>query len=72
MDIFSIRLREEREGSGLSRNEMAKKLGVALSTYKSYELIGTPTGRQPSLETVRKIARILGVSVDYLLGLKEI
>ena len=72
MDIFSIRLREERKALGLSQKAMAEKLCVALSTYKSYELIGTPTGRQPSLETVRKIARILGVSVDYLLGLKEI
>ena len=72
MEVFSKRLREERKAAGLSQRELAEKLGISQSTYKGYEFMGTSTGRQPSLEIVCKIAEVLGVSVDYLLGLKEI
>ena len=69
MEIFATRLRTEREklkkhDSKWTQNYMAHLLGVARSTYTAYE-----TGSKvPPLETVNKIADILNVSADYLLG----
>lgn len=62
-EIFSERLRELRLKRGLTQKEMAEKLNVQRSTYTWYE-----GGRVPAMETVREIARVFGVSVDYLLG----
>lgn len=47
--------------------EMADRLGVARSTYAGYE----SEYRQPTLETLHDIAKILRTSTDYLLGLTD-
>lgn len=67
MEAFCKRLKEERKLNGYSAKDMAEKLGIPLSTYKSYE---TPTvnRHQPSIETLVEIAKLLDVSLDYLLG----
>ena len=72
MDIFSIRIKEERKYKGYSQRLMAEKLGISQSAYKGYELIGEKNGREPSLDLIRKIAEVLDVSIDYLLGLKDL
>ncbi len=46
---------------------MAEKLGISQPSYIRYES-GTS---EPTLENLTKIANILDVSVDYLLGRKE-
>lgn len=67
-DIFAKRLREERNRLGLLQKEMAAKLNMPPNTYNGYE-----TGKRlPDMETVSKIADILGVSVDYLLGRTDV
>jgi len=71
MDVFAIRLKEERKYQGYSQRAMAKKLEIPQGTYKGYELLGEKNGREPSLDVVRRIARILDVSTDYLLGLED-
>lgn len=58
------RIRNLREKKGMSREEFAKRLGLsywAVSKYENGE-------RNPDAETLNKIADILGVTVDYLLG----
>lgn len=65
-EIFSQRLRELRLKKGLTQKQVADMLHVQRSTYTQYE-----TGRVPSIETVRKLARVFGVSVDYLLGVEN-
>lgn len=60
------RLRKERERLGLSRKEMAEKLDMYPGTYSGYE-----NGSAPSIHNLVGIARILGLSMDYLCGLKE-
>lgn len=70
MDIFSIRLKEERKAKEYSQRDFAKLLEISQSTYSGYELIGEKGGRQPSFDTIRKISKLLDISVDYLLGLK--
>lgn len=62
--IMTNKIRECRKRKGLSRKEVAKKIGIPYTTYTNYE-----TGyRVPRIDTVQKIARALDVSVDELLG----
>lgn len=62
---FSARLRELRKERGLTQSQMAGRLGVTPSMVSAYE-----NGiRQPSYEVLIKIARLYGVSSDYLLGI---
>lgn len=63
-DKFHVNLREARRISGMTQKEVAQKVGVARSTYALYE-----TGeRSPDVEVVKKLAEVLGVSGDYLIG----
>lgn len=59
---FYSNLKAARISAGISQVEMANRLGVAKSTYSMYE----SGKREPNIQTIRKIADILGVSVDYL------
>ena len=64
MEIFRQRLREERKKAGYTQEEMGQLLNITQSAYALYE-----TGKtQPSLETATKIADILKISLDYLVG----
>lgn len=61
---FSENLRRYREKSGLSRKDIAGKIHMTANGYGLYE-----TGRsEPKLEVLNKIADVLGVSTDDLLG----
>ncbi|HJV45599.1 MAG TPA: helix-turn-helix transcriptional regulator [Bacillota bacterium] len=58
------RLVELRKSKKWSLQYIADRLGIAKSTYAGYE-----SGyREPSLESINKIADLLETSVDYLLG----
>lgn len=62
---FPTRLRELRKERGLTQGQVAGRLGVTPSMVSAYE-----NGiRQPSYEVLIKIARLYGVSSDYLLGI---
>ncbi|MGB9826072.1 MAG: helix-turn-helix domain-containing protein [Desulfofundulus sp.] len=62
--MFSERLKEARKKKNLLQKELATLLGVSRTTVTSWEN-GT---RVPEFETLRRIADVLEVSVDYLLG----
>lgn len=64
---FEKRLKELREENNLTQKELAEKLGINAVTYLHYE----KEQRQPSLELIADISVFYGVSVDYLLGLKD-
>lgn len=66
--IFTKRLREVRSSTGMSQNQVAEALGVSRSAYAYYETGAT----RPDLETLIRIARVFGVTTDYLLGLEEV
>ncbi|MCM1154246.1 MAG: helix-turn-helix domain-containing protein [Roseburia sp.] len=55
-------IRECRKKAKLSQKELGKKLGVSQQHIAQYER----GKRQPKIETLRKIANALGVSIDYL------
>ena len=63
-EIFIKRLLELLESVNMTQTELAKRIGttnVTISRYISGE-------RKPRIEIVVEIAKVFGVSVDYLLG----
>ena len=61
------RLNVLRKSQGMSAQNMADAIGVALRTYRFYE----SDYRQPSYDILVKIADTLDVSLDYLLSRDE-
>ena len=65
--MFTKRLNQVRKERRYTAQQMADKLSVTLGTYRHYE-----NGHSsPNLNTLIKIADILDVSLDYLLGRDE-
>lgn len=61
--MFGNRLKDLREDSDLTQEQLAKYLNVARSAIANYEL----ETREPSLDLLVKIADYFNVSLDYLL-----
>lgn len=64
---FNENLKAARERKGISQKDMAESIGVAKSTYSLYE----SGNREPNVQTIKKIADVLNVSADELLGITE-
>lgn len=64
---FNENLKLARERKGLSQKDVAEKIGVAKSTYSLYE----SGNREPNVQTIKKIADLLKITADELLGLDE-
>ena len=58
------RLKKLRKERGLNQSALAKQLDISVSAYGNYEL----DQRDPSIETLIKLADFYNVSIDYLLG----
>lgn len=58
------RIKELREGMGITQGELAKRLGSGRTIVSTYEQ-GT---RSPSYAKLIRLAEIFNVSTDYLLG----
>ena len=65
-EYFNENLRWAREQKGLSQKDVAERIGVAKSTYSLYE----SGNREPNVHTIKKIADVLDVSADELLGIE--
>jgi transcriptional regulator with XRE-family HTH domain len=61
---FSERLKTCRLALNLSQTELAKKTGISERTVYSYEQLG----KYPRSGNILKLADVLGVSPNYLLG----
>lgn len=61
---FSERLKELRKQAHLTQVELASKLGIVQSSYADWER----GKKKPTQDNLVKIAQILNVSVDYLVG----
>ncbi len=61
---FSERLKTLRKQAQLTQVDVAEKLGISQPAYASWER-GV---KKPTQENLIKIAQILNVSVDYLVG----
>ena len=62
--MFNDRLRSLRLQRAMTQAEIAQELYISQAAYSKYE-IGTSS---PNPETLAKIAEVLGVSADYLIG----
>ena len=68
MKVFQENLIELRKRNNLTQKAVATELGITQPSYIRYEN-GTA---EPTQETLVKIADLFDVSVDFLLGRKEI
>jgi transcriptional regulator with XRE-family HTH domain len=64
MSNFAERLKHLRESRNISREEFAKKFGLAVNTIAMYET----SRREPNLEKLNQFATFFSVSLDYLVG----
>lgn len=60
--LFAEKLRQLRRNKHWSQEEAYKKIGIAISTLRNYEL-----GRPPHLSALKRIVETFGVTYDYLL-----
>ncbi len=65
---FAIRLSELRKKKGISQEVLANELGTKGPAIGRYER----GAAKPTIEVAAKIARILDVSLDYLVGNSDI
>lgn len=66
--MFKDVLKQLRKSKNMTQEELAHKLGIARTTYSSYE----QGRREPDYETLLLIADFFDTSVDALLGRKEV
>ena len=66
--MLGTRIQELRGALGWSQVELAKRLGVAKQTVSNWE----NENIQPSIEMLIRLAKLFGVTTDYLLGLENI
>ncbi|MEI3855671.1 MULTISPECIES: helix-turn-helix domain-containing protein [unclassified Ensifer] len=64
MDTFALNLKRRAEQLGISNAEVARRAGLSDRRYGNY-VSGV---REPDLSTLVRIADVLGISVDELLG----
>ena len=62
--VFAERLRYYREKAKLSQKELARVIGINVTTYNKYET----RGNEPKIEILIKLANVLGVDVNALVG----
>ena len=66
LPIFAKRVMEKRKERGWSQQELA---GKAKTSYQTIWRIENGKHKEPGIYIARKIARALGVSLDYLVNL---
>ena len=68
-ELFSLaeRLRLLREKAGKTQTDIAKELGLTRSSVNSWE----QGFAIPSMQYIVELAKLHGVSTDYLLGLNQ-
>ncbi len=60
----TLNLKKSREFRHFTQAQMAEKLGITSTAYQNYEY----GKREPNNDLLCKIANLLGVTTDYLLG----
>jgi transcriptional regulator with XRE-family HTH domain len=65
--LFSERFKIAYWRKGWTRQETADEIGISYDAMGDYER----GERLPRLETLAKMSKLFGVSIDWLLGLEE-
>lgn len=63
-DVFQERVKRARQVRGLHQGELAMKAGLPPASISHFE----SGSRKPSFDNLRRLAKALDVSTDYLLG----
>ena len=66
--MLSRRIQELRASLGWSQVELAKRLQISKQTVSNWE----NDNIQPSIDMLVRLAKIFGVTTDYLLGLDDV
>ena len=66
--MLGQRIHELRQARGWSQVELARKLNVSKQTISNWE----NDNIQPSIEMLVRLAQVLNITTDYLLGLDNI
>ena len=61
--MFKDKLRFLRKQQEFNQREVAEHLGIDQTTYSRYETGAT----EPDIESIKKLAKLFNVSIDYLL-----
>lgn len=64
---FGLRLREARLAAGFTQTDLAGLVEVSQTTISSWELGDT----EPNIVKIRRLARVLNVTVGFLLDADE-
>jgi transcriptional regulator with XRE-family HTH domain len=67
MTVFIDRMIEKRTEQGLTRKALAEKAGMERQAVQNWEL----RLAEPRLESAMLIAKALGVSLDWMVGLTD-
>ena len=62
------RISNELRNKGMTQRELAAKIGISEVSISRYVC----EGRQPRAVTLGQIAKVLGVSTDYLIGMDDL
>lgn len=65
--LFGLRIKKAREAAGLSKADLAKKLGVSAAMITYYE----KNEKLPGFQNLAKMSTILNVTSDWLLGIER-
>lgn len=64
---FGYRLKELRKSKKMTQAQAANRLNLSKTTISGYE----NNVKTPSLEVLKNLANLYGVSADYILGLES-
>jgi len=67
MADFKTNIKKIRIQRKLTQKQMAELIGVAERHYQYYEA----GAKEPNMTTLKRVVEVLGVSADYLIGIKE-
>lgn len=67
MELFGIKLRNLRQGKGLTQEQLGDRLNLVKASVSGYEQDKT----YPSVDVLIKLCQFFDVSADYLLGLSD-
>ena len=65
--MYGERIKELRMQLGLSQTDLAKRINVSSKAIKNWEM----DSACPSSENMAHLAKVFGVSTDFLLGLTD-
>ena len=63
-EALSVRMRNLRDSQGWTQDDVAERIGISKTAYRSYEL----NLRRISVDVLMRLADLYGISMDEMLG----